>query len=102
LDAPYSGDDVIASSSYVLPILWCSAFTPADMRPHTIHPRWWSTPVVYPVLVTSTAQARDRVAANRPIFASLFPAMAQPFYEEWTQFLALLDHPYIMLDTLEV
>lgn len=102
-DVRYSGDDdIIAGSSYVLPILWCSVFIAADIRQRTIRPRGQSNPVAYPVLLMSTAHARERVAANRPIFTDLFPTRTWPFYDEWAQLLATLESPYIMLDTLEV
>ncbi len=103
VDVLYSGkDDIIAGSSYVLPILWCSVFTPAEIQLRTIQPRRRSTPLIYPALLTTTAHARDRVAANRPIFTDIFPRTTGPLYDEWAHLLAMLDSPYIMLDTVEV
>lgn len=111
----YEEDAIVAGASYVLPVLWCVAFSPDDIYWRDLNPEDADEAEVkvsdaddepgarsYPVLLTPLNLATQRAHERRPLFFQVFPHILETVYDEWLALLDGIDAPYLLVDTLEL
>lgn len=114
-DGAYDTDAIVGAASYMLPVLWCAAFSPDDIA-------WCIVPELededheedesdeeddrtgptYPALLAATDAVRQRARDRRALFLRAFPCTLEGVYADWLALLDGIDAPYLLVDTLEV
>ena len=102
----YGDDEIAAAASYMLPVLWCAAFSECDIVWRDIdqvegdedEPR----ATAYPILLTSLDAAKHRSRERRELFFRVFPRWIETVYDGWLALLDGVDAPYLLVDTLEL
>jgi hypothetical protein len=101
----FTSEAVAAGASSLYPVLWWSAFSPADLMLRTVEgededgdPAQFS----FPCPLTSLAVARAHAIARRPFFFSYFPETAAPIYQQWLALLDGIDAPFLSINTGDI
>ncbi len=110
-DVGYDADDIVAAANYMLPVLWCAAFSSNDIA-------WRDLPrdaydadddgedeprvVAYPILYAELDAVKRRAGERRAPFFRVFPRWLETVYDQWLVLLDGIDASHLLVDTLEL